>query len=229
MSDEIGSSVGASKKASSFIISSGSFLCSLKSAKPHSYLLCCVFDLSHPSTWRPLPHPYKLVWVVSFASISSFEFPHFAYWNACFLMLLLWLLELDFHHKLGFDSNKSEWDLEKMMMIGEGYSSALWSEETIFDWRLMGILRAGGFEMLVFYIVYMMLTTYLSICFFDLTIKWPPYLSCLLELLDWICTLIVFQFHTYSLIYRFWLWSCIFSQGAITLPLHKVHDFIFQL
>lgn len=60
MGGKIGSSIRATKKASGFVVGSSSFLSRLEGPEPHSYLLCCVFDLCHPLARRPLSHPNKL-------------------------------------------------------------------------------------------------------------------------------------------------------------------------
>lgn len=98
MGDEIGASVGSTKKASGFIVGSCSLFGGLESAEPHPYLLRCVFNLSHPSPRRPLSHPDKLVCVAA-ASVSStsLELAFFACWNACPFHMLLLLLELNLH------------------------------------------------------------------------------------------------------------------------------------
>ena len=48
MVSEVGASIGATKETGSFVVGSSSFFCGFKGSKPHSYLLCGVFDLCHP-------------------------------------------------------------------------------------------------------------------------------------------------------------------------------------
>ena len=79
MGDEVGASVGSTKKTSGFVIGPGCLFCSLEGAKPHSYLLCCVLDLCDPSPRRSLPHTNKLVGAIAgvVASVPSLEFASF--------------------------------------------------------------------------------------------------------------------------------------------------------
>lgn len=70
---EVGSGIRTTKKASSFIVSSSSFLGSFKGTEPHSNLLCCVLDLRHPFPRWPLSHPNKLAFGIAVAATPLLE------------------------------------------------------------------------------------------------------------------------------------------------------------
>lgn len=60
---EVGSPVGAAEKASCLVVGLSSFLSRVEGSEPHSDLLRCVLDLSHPFSGGPLSHPDELVLV----------------------------------------------------------------------------------------------------------------------------------------------------------------------
>ena len=62
-SGKVGLSIGALKKESGFIVGMSSFLGSMVSSKPHSNVLCRVFDLCYPFSRRPLSHANKFAFL----------------------------------------------------------------------------------------------------------------------------------------------------------------------